>query len=140
MKKQIKFYKGKPTKASFSLFEIDCTGDVCTGDIVLFKRAIFEGTYPNSVFSGYETIIGKIVKDSYGAKKQQHTFSVDVIYSDYTFYSKNIRIKGRNLYKNGTKRIEWENEEERKKVLSEKHKRGDKARKKRFERKYYNNF
>uniref|UniRef100_A0A5B6YKX5 Putative zinc finger CCCH domain-containing protein 62-like n=1 Tax=Davidia involucrata TaxID=16924 RepID=A0A5B6YKX5_DAVIN len=83
---------------------------------------------------GKRTVAGRIVKESYGAAKQQHTFTVEV------FWSKGIRklpplfpllVKGRNLYKLKTFRQVWKNEAERSKVLAEKHKRGAAARLKR---------
>ena len=74
---------------------------------------------------GTETIYGKIAKDSYGASKQQHTFTIEGEGGD-TF-----RIKGRNLYKNGCYRKEWTDESKRNEVLDDKHNRGGKARKER---------
>lgn len=80
---------------------------------------------------GKRTIAGRITKESYGAAKQQHTFTVEV------FWSKGIKklaplfpllVKGRNLYKMRTYRQRWKNESERLVVLAEKHKRGAAAR------------
>lgn len=55
-----------------------------------------------------------------------------------------ILIKGRNLYKNGVWRKKWDNEEERKIVLDEKHERGTIARlertKRRIEEGYYDQY
>ncbi|MCF6183195.1 MAG: hypothetical protein L3J56_00975 [Bacteroidales bacterium] len=102
---------------------IDCTGDAVTGDYVKFEKAIFSGTYPNATYEGMETIIGKIIKDSYGKKKGQHTFTI------LRDNGENMRIKGRNLYKNGCKRLLWDNEADRIKIADEKHERGNKVRK-----------
>lgn len=80
---------------------------------------------------GKRTIAGRITKESYGAAKQQHTFTVEV------FWSKGIKklaplfpllVKGRNLYKMRTYRQRWKDESERLVVLAEKHKRGAAAR------------
>lgn len=107
---------------------IDCTGDACIGDYVRFRRALFEGgTFSGKYkkkpkFVGYETVEGKIIKDSYGKDKQQHTFTI--LKDDDT----KLLIKGRNLYRNGCERITWENESERNKILEEKHQRGSQAR------------
>nr|GEU41330.1 putative reverse transcriptase domain-containing protein [Tanacetum cinerariifolium] len=60
--------------------------------------------------SGYKTIAGRIVIESYGASCQQHTFTVEVLWS---------------------KRQLWESEAKRLIVLGEKHIRGDAARLKR---------
>lgn len=101
---------------------IDCTGNVCKGDYVEFERAYFSGSWRKPKFEGLETIQGLIVSDSYGKAKQQHTFT---ILQDNGI---KIRIKGRNLYRNGCKRQLWKDETQREKVLAEKYERGDQAR------------
>lgn len=106
-------------------YNIKCTGDACVGDEVRFERATFTGSFRNAKFAGFEMITAKIVKDSYGADKQQHTFTLELENGD------RIRIKGRNLYANGTYRKPWKNEKERLVSLNEKHERGDRARKQR---------
>ena len=119
------------THTENELFVIDCTGDVVVGDEVCFERDTFSGSYRNPKFEGTERVIGKIIKDSYGKDKQQHTFTIDL--GD----GSTIRIKGRNLYRNGTFRKIWADEYKRKFQLDEKHERGSAARKKRAERKLY---
>lgn len=104
-------------------YSIDCTGDACVGDEVRFDRATFYGSYRSPTFGGFERITGKIVSDSYGKLKQQHTFTITTENGD------TIRIKGRNLYANGLYRKPWADEEKREEVLDEKHERGDIARK-----------
>ncbi|KAK4346514.1 hypothetical protein RND71_032853 [Anisodus tanguticus] len=81
-----------------SSFTINCTGDVCKGDVVLFKQKVFDKMTRGGEPLGKRTIAGRIVKESYGAAKQQHTFT------------------------------RWKDEEERLEVLAEKHKRGEAAR------------
>jgi len=110
-------------------YTIDCTGDACVGDEVRFERAIFSGSFRKPKFAGTEIVEGKIVSDSYGKEKQQHTFTL--LLHD----GKRLLIKGRNLYRNGCKRKPWKNEDERLKVLDEKHSRGEDARTMRFYRK-----
>lgn len=107
---------------NFSDYYIDCTGDACLCDEVLFVRAVFSGVYPNSKFSHNETVEAKIISESYGKEKQQHTFTL--LLSD----NSKLLIKGRNLYRNGLKRKKWNDESERENVLNEKHDRGSKAR------------
>jgi hypothetical protein len=107
---------------------IDCTGDACQGDYVYFERAIFSGSFRSPKFEGMEAVEGLVVADSYGQKTGQHTFTIE------TPNGEKIRIKGRNLYNNGTKRKLWENESEREKIIQEKHFRGDIARKEKQER------
>jgi len=56
--------------------KIDCTGDACVGDYVFFEKAVFTGSYRKPKFSHLKKEEGLIIKDSYGAKKQQHTFTI----------------------------------------------------------------
>lgn len=104
------------------IYSINCTGDVVVGDEVSFDRATFTGSFRNAKFAGFERITGKIVRDSYGRDKQQHTFTIQL--ADGSTFC----IKGRNLYANGTFRKVWGNESERMMCATEKHARGDAAR------------
>ncbi|KAG8474744.1 hypothetical protein CXB51_031708 [Gossypium anomalum] len=144
-----------------SSFFINCTGDVCKGDVVLFTQKVykkFNKMTRRGKLLGKRTIAGRVVKESYGKAKQQHTFTVEVLWSKG---SKKLPplfpllVKGRNLYKLKTYRQasirleidnfshdglglfmlflfglhqRWSDEAERKHVLSEKHKRGNAAR------------
>jgi hypothetical protein len=104
------------------LYTIDCTGDAVTGDEVKFEQAQFAGSFRNPRFIGTKTVTGKIIRDSYGAAKQQHTFTL--LLED----GSTLRIKGRNLYRNGTMRKPWADETARQDARTEKHQRGDAAR------------
>lgn len=99
-------------------YDINCTGDSCTGDVIKFFNPAKSGEY----------LFGTIVSDSYGQTKQQHTFTIEV-------EGEKMLIKGRNLYKNGTLRKAWQDENKRKQILEDKHSRGDEARAARKERK-----
>jgi len=101
---------------------IDCTGDCVVGDEVRFDRAVFIGSWKSPKFSHNETIEGKIISDSYGKSKQQHTFTILLA------SGKKTMVKGRNLYRNGTMRKLWADESARKVVRLEKHDRGACAR------------
>ena len=86
-------------------YPIDCTGDVCTGDTVLFAEAVFGGSHHKPRFLGHRRIAATITRDSYGAAKQQHTFSIRVLASDgYQALAPGTTTtrKSRNLYRNGT--------------------------------------
>nr|GMD49772.1 zinc finger CCCH domain-containing protein 62 [Ipomoea batatas] len=67
-----------------SSFKIDCTGDVCKGDVVLFTQEVYKNfdkvTNSGDVL-GKRTVAGRIVKESCSAAKQQHTFTVEVLWS-----------------------------------------------------------
>lgn len=106
----------------------DCTGDACVGDAVRFERDIFAGSWRNAKFVRREVVEGVIVADSYGALKQQHTFTIRL-----TDGSK-LRIKGRNLYKHTCQRKAWADESLRVAACNEKHIRGNAARQARARR------
>lgn len=109
-------------------YSINCRGDACVGDEVLFARAEFGGSWRSPVFLGWELFEGKIIKDSYGKEKQQHTFTLLLKNGEKT------RIKGRNLYRLICFRKKWKDEEKRNETLKEKHVRGSQARFERQER------
>lgn len=114
-----------------SNFPIDCTGDVVTGDEILFSEAVFGGALRRPKFLGERQVAAKVIKDSYGNIKQQHTFTIEVIASS-GFQAlkpgKVTRRKGRNIYRNGTSRKSWVDESARQVAVDEKHLRGDAAR------------
>lgn len=113
---------------------VDCTGDVCTGDTIRFTEAVFGGSRRSPTYLGDRTITAKVVSDSYGSAKQQHTFSLVVLECDglqpLPPGTKTTR-KGRNVYRNGTLRLLWADENERTSALAEKHARGSRSRAKR---------
>ncbi|KAL0718536.1 hypothetical protein Bca4012_067858 [Brassica carinata] len=117
-----------------SSFPINCKGDVCKGDTVLFTQKV-KGS---GKIMGRRTVAGQVVKESYGTAKQQHTFTIEVLWCEGMqklppLYP--LLVKGRNLYRLMTMRQRWANEDDRVKVLSEKHCRGAAARKVMRERK-----
>jgi hypothetical protein len=103
-------------------YSINITGDACVGDEIAFEQAIFTGSFRKPKFAGTKLVTGKIVSDSYGLDKQQHTFTVELPSGE------KMRIKGRNLYRNGLHRKPWKNESARIEALEEKHNRGASAR------------
>ena len=117
-----------PTYAGDAEHTIDCTGDAVVGDQVAFERATFTGSFRNAKFAGFELVVGTIIADSYGAEKQQHTFTIR-LKNDST-----IKIKGRNLYANKLMRAPWRDESFRELNRADKHARGDDARAKRAQR------
>lgn len=103
------------------LYCIHQTGDCVAGDKIKFARAVFTGPFRKPKFSHFEELKGEILKESYGAKTAQHTFTV-LLDSGET-----IRIKGRNLYSCEVYRQKWEDESKRNEAAKEKHERGIKA-------------
>jgi|TARA_Y100000310_G_C20642164_1_gene794596 hypothetical protein len=108
-----------------------CTGDVCVGDEIIFTETVFAGSHRKPRYAGERTIEAIVVRDSYGAAKQQHTFSLDVVAS--SGYQpipagKAIRRKGRNVYRNGCCRKPWADSTARRASLDDKHDRGAAAR------------
>ena len=98
-------------------YPVDITGDACVGDEVVFLRAVFGGSKRNPKFLRNDVVLGKIVNDSYGSQRGQHTFTLLTAEGEKTL------IKGRNLYRNGLF-AKPRNAEVRQKALSEKHARG----------------
>ncbi|XP_047317992.1 zinc finger CCCH domain-containing protein 62 isoform X2 [Impatiens glandulifera] len=115
-------------------FILNCKGDACTGDVVMFEQNVYEIIVSRSATGpscGTRTVAGRIVKESYGAEKQQHTFTIEVLWSEGEKPLPPLHpllIKGRNLYRLKTMRQRWEDEGERQKILSDKHARGSLAR------------
>uniref|UniRef100_A0A1J3G3U9 Zinc finger CCCH domain-containing protein 62 n=1 Tax=Noccaea caerulescens TaxID=107243 RepID=A0A1J3G3U9_NOCCA len=124
-----------------SSFAINCKGDVCKGDTVLFTQKVhhkYEKMKGSGKIMGRRTVAGQVVKESYGTAKQQHTFTIQVLWCEGVqklppLYP--LLVKGRNLYRLMTLRQRWANEQDRVKILSEKHSRGAAARKIMRERK-----
>ncbi|KAI5665366.1 hypothetical protein M9H77_15219 [Catharanthus roseus] len=125
-----------------SSFVINCKGDACTGDVVLFEQNVYEmfsiaSRCANGPPCGTRVIAGRVVKESYGAAKQQHTFTIEVLWSKGERPLPPLHpllIKGRNLYRFSTMRQKWEDEGQRRKILIEKHARGGLARSKKHTR------
>ncbi|KAJ7553205.1 hypothetical protein O6H91_06G088000 [Diphasiastrum complanatum] len=127
---------GLEAKYPRSSFVICCKGDACCGDVVLFHQTVYNKysivtRRAQSPPLGKRLIAGRVVSESYGARKQQHTFTIEVLWSSgvcpLTPMTQLI-VKGRNLYRHNIFRQCWTNEDERKKVIEEKHARGDVAR------------
>ena len=77
--------------------------NLTTGCYIVFEEAVFSGHWRNADFDGYRTIGGTIVKESYGAKTGQHSFTilVDLLegsQSDKYAVGQKIRRMGRNIY------------------------------------------
>jgi hypothetical protein len=103
-------------------YSIDATGDAVVGDEVAFEKAVFTGSFRRPKFAGTVLVIGKIIADSYGYQKQQHTFTLLLPNGE------KLRIKGRNLYRNRLYRKPWPDEQKRWDALDEKHTRGNYSR------------
>ncbi|KZV15748.1 zinc finger CCCH domain-containing protein 62 [Dorcoceras hygrometricum] len=119
-----------------SSFLLNCKGDACMGDVVMFEHNVYEAFNIASrggsgAPCGTRVVVGRIIKESYGAAKQQHTFTIEVLWSKGEKPLPPLHpllIKGRNLYRLKTLRQKWEDEGERQKILMEKHTRGGAAR------------
>ncbi|XP_031375389.1 zinc finger CCCH domain-containing protein 62-like isoform X2 [Punica granatum] len=120
-----------------SSFVINCKGDACIGDVVMFQQNVYYDQFNLASRSasgppiGKRIVTGRIIKESYGSAKQQHTFTIEVLWSKGEKPLPPLHpllIKGRNLYRFDTMRQRWEDEAERQKNLMEKHSRGSLAR------------
>ena len=79
--------------------------NLVAGMKIEISEPVFAGSFRNPKFLGNRQIIGQIVKESYGSKRGQHTFTIDVesaegMYAEDVLQKKKIRRKGRNVYKN----------------------------------------
>ncbi|CAM6130029.1 unnamed protein product [Calypogeia fissa] len=134
IKQHLELKEGGSRTYARSTCTIDCTGDVCKGDVVMFNQKVYNKysvTAKRAAQSGSRTVVGRVVKESYGAQRQQHTFTVEVLWSTGCrplSPMKPLLVKGRNLYRRKTFRQEWADEGERKRCLDEKHERGAAAR------------
>lgn len=104
--------------------------DLTSGCTIKFTENVYSGNYPNSIYEGERTIEGLIVKESYGEKTGQHTFTIRINSADGTeadavLEKKTIRRKGRNIYPTVSILAYPEDYEQRR---SDKHERGDAAR------------
>lgn len=112
-------------------YPVNCTGDVVTGDTILFSEAVFGGSFRKPKFLGQRRVVALVLRDSYGAGRQQHTFTIEVLASDgvdaLAAGGRTTR-KGRNVYRSGTWRQPWADEAARRQTAAEKHARGDAAR------------
>jgi hypothetical protein len=109
----------------------DTTGDVVAGDVVRFKESVFGGSHWSPKYLGEREVVAKVLKDSYGRDRQQHTFTLEVLFSTGTQPLEPgtiTRRKGRNVYRHGTERTPWDDEGQRGLAADEKHTRGDRAR------------
>lgn len=91
---------------------------------IKFIEAVFIGRYPKAKFDYNRTITGTIIKDSYGAKTGQHTFTITVesCDEDPQLEGTDIKRKGRNVYKNC---VVLEYPENHNKLANEKHERSN---------------
>ncbi|KAK3022134.1 hypothetical protein RJ639_045273, partial [Escallonia herrerae] len=141
---------GGEKKYPVSNFVLNCKGDACTGDTVMFEQNVYEmfniaSRSASGPPCGTRIVAGRIVKESYGAAKQQHTFTIYLFPALVLAKSRLIEVlwskgekplaplhpllvKGRNLYRLKTLRQRWDNEGDRQKLLNEKHNRGAVAR------------
>ncbi|KAK9228903.1 hypothetical protein WN944_021860 [Citrus x changshan-huyou] len=81
-------------------------GDTCTGDVVMIEQNVYKmfniaACSASGPPYGKRIVAGRIVKESYGAAKQQHTFTIEVLWSKGEKPLPPLHpllIKGRNLY------------------------------------------
>ncbi|KAF0921429.1 hypothetical protein E2562_006994 [Oryza meyeriana var. granulata] len=126
--------RGDPKKIyPLSSFSIDCKGDVCKGDTILFKQKVFKKRKgkQDTQCIGRRTIAGKVVKEKYTKKRQLHNFTIMVLWSEGVNNLPALHqliISGHQLYRFMTWRQPWHNDAVRLEVLKEKHERGNAAR------------
>lgn len=110
---------------------------IVAGDTIRFTEGAFGGSFRKPKFVGERTVIAKVLRESYGADKQQHTFTLEIVSSEGAeplTVGAVTRRKGRNIYRNGVARLPWPDEAARRAAADEKHARGARARAAREER------
>lgn len=119
-------------------------GDIVQGDRITWKEPVFEGFRPGAgkwgrkqaTCVGERTITGTVIKESYGAARGQHTFTI-LVESSEGFHAvapgTKILRKGRNLYPN-LEEHEYSDSPGREAAAEDKHQRGASARQEREER------
>ncbi|RLN17740.1 zinc finger CCCH domain-containing protein 62-like [Panicum miliaceum] len=115
-------------KYPVSSFVLNCKGDACKGDVVMFEQNIYR-----SIDVGKRELLVK----SRAAYVVKGSMPIEILWSKgYKPWPPlhPLLIKGRNLYKDKTMRQPWPDEVERNRVIQEKHERGDLARKSRAAR------
>jgi len=132
-------FSSPPPPPAKDEYSVSATGDVVVGDIIKFNESVFVWSFKKAKYKGERTVEAEVVKDSYGAKTQQHTFTLKIISAQgidaYTLPPGKLTTrKGRNLYKKGVNRKPWPDESKRETVADEKHLRGKEARDKRQRR------
>ena len=92
------------------------TGDVVAGDTIRFTEGVFEGSYLSPRHVGDRNVTAEIVRDSYGAARHQHTYTLRIVESSGTqplaLGTVTCR-KERNICRNGTQRMRWDDESAR---------------------------
>lgn len=99
---------------------------------IIWTEPVFSGSYPKSEYLGERTTKAVIVKDSYGSRRGQHSFSLRVIYSTGVqplVAGETYRRLGRNLYKTASVIEQPDNLEE---LLADKEKRAKEAKERKF--------
>ncbi|CAI5529209.1 unnamed protein product, partial [Closterium sp. Naga37s-1] len=103
--------QGRSAKRQYphASFFINCTGDVCRNDVVLFNQRISTRSISRhekkAMHGEFRLVAGRVVSESYGVKKQQHTFTVEVFWSSGLHalaLMMQLLVKGRVLYRHKT--------------------------------------
>lgn len=72
------------------------------GQIIEWTEKVFLGHGKDAIFCGERTNTGRIIKESYGDKRGQHTFTILILESkgyQTLLAGKNVCRKGRNVYR-----------------------------------------
>jgi hypothetical protein len=103
---------------------------VVKGDTIRFRESVFSGRRFRRRFCiGNRVIIGRVLRESYGALTAQHTFSIEVIAcegKEPIAPGAIVLRKGRNMYRR-LKRQRWHNEDVRRAAVAEKNERAERA-------------
>ena len=109
--------------------------EITVGAKIKFEETVWKGSYPNAKPAGKRTLIGTVTKDSYGDKRGQHTFTIE-IESVHGYESEKIEVgstlrrKGRTLWRGEVEVLSTP--ENYKDLKKEKHKRAKIAKRQKY--------
>lgn len=92
---------------------IPCAGGVVTGDEIRFTETVYEGHFTRPRAKGERSVTAKVIRDSYGPDRLQHTFTLQVIDShgyDAIRPGDVVLRKGQTIYRNASRRKAWPDE------------------------------
>lgn len=95
-------------------FSIPCVGNITTGDMIVFEEVVFKGKPMVTKMIGERLVVAEIIEDHY--EDNYHVVELRVLHSEKTQpLSKDsiVTRKAGTIYRRGTMRRPWENEDER---------------------------
>ena len=108
--------------------------DITTGTKIEWSEPVFAGSFRRPKKVGERTITGTVLRESYGAQRGQHTFTIEPekctgYDADEVLNKTTIRRKGRNIYNTARVLSKARNHAE---LAREKHQRAEQAKNQKY--------